>query len=427
VVSSLYGGILARRRVSASLLAVLVLTATFFVAYLPGGSAGGAPAPGVAASDVVAVSPGPAAQRGPKASRGLPKVTVVATGGTIAGQSSTPTSFQNYRAGTLLIADMLAEIPNLDQVAEVDSIQFGNKGSGGYTINELFDLSLAVEEALKKSDGVVVTTGTDTMEEIGYFLDLTVQSPKPVVMTGAMRPWTVIGSDAQANLFNAIVTAASGKTGWFGTVLMLNDEIHTVRDVTKSSSLRMDTFQTPEFGVLGYVDDLKVRIMRTPARAMRVFESRGNVVTAKDALKAWRTPFDLSKITKGDLPRVEIFYNYQEAGGEPIDAWTAAGVEGIVTAGTGAGGISSAAGQARNRAIAEGVVFASTTRTGSGSVYGGNASVFAADSLNAQHARLLLMMALAFNDSTADVRADFLEWAGLQGDLTESLPSLSLR
>lgn len=355
----------------------------------------------------------------------LPTVTVVATGGTMAGLSDTPTSFQRYRAGTLLMEDMLAEVPNLDEVANVNSLQFGNKGSGGYTIGELYDLSLAVDNALRTSDAVVVTTGTDTMEEIGYFLDLTVQSPKPVVITGAMRPWTVIGSDAPANLFNAIVTAASGKTAWFGTVLMLNDEIHAVRDVTKTSAYRMDTFQTPEFGILGYVDDLKVRIMRMPARALRVFETRGSVVTTANALRNWRTPFDLTTIDKAELPRVEIFYNAQESGGEAIDAWAAAGVEGVVTAGTGAGGISGAAGQARNRAVQAGVMFASTTRTGSGSVYSGSGAVFPADSLNAPHARLLLMMALAFNDGVDDTRADFVEWAGLQADITSALPSLS--
>lgn len=404
------------RRIPPALLALAVMTVAATLFFLPAGADGAPASPAQRDADTRA-----------SASGELPKVTVVATGGTIAGQSETATSFQRYRSGSLLMEDMLAEVPNLDEVAEVDSVQFGNKGSGGYTIDELYELSLTVDEALETSDGVVVTTGTDTMEEIGYFLDLTVQSPKPVVMTGAMRPWTVIGGDGPANLFNAIVTAASGKTAWFGTTLMLNDEIHAVREVTKTSTYRMDTFQTPEFGALGYVDDLKVRIMRTSSRAMRVFESRGNVVTAKNALENWRTPFDLNEIGKDDLPRVEIFYSYQEAGGEPIDAWAEAGVEGVVTAGTGAGGISRAAGQARNRAIEQGIVFASTSRTGSGSVYGGNDAVFAADSLNAQHARLLLMMALAFNEDVGEVRADFLEWAGLQGDLTDSLPALSTR
>src|SRR5690606_19559211 len=130
----------------------------------------------------------------------LPNVIVVATGGTLAGaaRSGDKTNFQNYAAGTYKMADMISQLP-VHKTADVSSYQFGNKGSGGYTIQELYDLSLAVDAALEIYDGAVVTTGTDTMEEIAYFLDLTVRSEKPVVVTGAMRPWDVIGTDGPAN------------------------------------------------------------------------------------------------------------------------------------------------------------------------------------------------------------------------------------
>ncbi|GJM80760.1 hypothetical protein HMSSN139_32560 [Paenibacillus sp. HMSSN-139] len=220
----------------------------------------------------------------------LPKVQVIATGGTLAGQSTDETSFQTYRAGSLPIADLVASLPNKDQIAEVSTYQFGNSGSSAYTIEQLYDLSLKVDEALKTQDGVVVTTGTDTMEEIAYFLDLTVRSPKPVVITGSMRPWTVIGTDAPANLYNAIKLAASGKTKYFGTVLMLNDEFHAAREVTKTNSYRTDTFVTPEIGALGYIDEKTIRVYRAPFRALK-------------STTAWATPFDLSKITKKDLAK----------------------------------------------------------------------------------------------------------------------------
>jgi len=366
--------------------------------------------------------PAPAAA----AAEGLPTVTVIGTGGTIAGVSRTPTSFQDYRGAQLAIADMVGQLPELDQVAQVATTQFDNRGSSSYAIADFVALSRRVDEVLETQDAVVVTTGTDTMEEFAYFLDLTVRSPKPVVVTGAMRPWTVIGSDAQANLFNAIVTAASEKTTWFGTVLMLNDEIHAAREVTKTSSVRMDTFQSPELGVLGYVDDRKVRVFRAPARAWQTLEGlRGSVLRPQSLLPAWQTPFDLEGVDTANLPRVEIAYSYQGAGGEAIDAFAAAGVKGIVTAGTGAGGIGGAMGQARSRAIQQGVTFMTTTRTGSGSVYGGGTGTIAADNLNAQHARLFLLVALMKTDDPEQIRTWFAEHGAQESDAGALLPTSS--
>ncbi|MBD2867796.1 asparaginase domain-containing protein [Paenibacillus arenilitoris] len=326
----------------------------------------------------------------------LPNVIVVATGGTIAGaaRDGDKTNFQNYAAGTYPMADMVAQLPT-HETADVSTFQFGNKGSGGYAIKELYDLSLAVDAALAIYDSAVVTTGTDTMEEIAYFLDLTVRSEKPVVVTGAMRPWDVIGSDGPANLYQAIKVAGSNKTKWFGTVVMLNDVIHAAREVTKSNAHRMDTFETPMFGALGYVDDPAVRIYRMNARALKAGQPD------------WATPFDLRTISKDELPMVEIVYNYQEAGGGAIRALVEDGAKGIVTAGTGAGGISSKMSAARTEAIKQGVTFVSTTRTGSGSIDGGGNGIIAGDNLNPQHARMMLMLSLAFSDDFDTVKQWF--------------------
>ncbi|WP_028612178.1 asparaginase domain-containing protein [Paenibacillus harenae] len=326
----------------------------------------------------------------------LPNVIVVATGGTIAGaaRDGDKTNFQNYAAGTYTMADMVAQLPT-HKTADVSTFQFGNKGSGGYTMKELYDLSLAVDAALEIYDSAVVTTGTDTMEEIAYFLDLTVRSEKPVVVTGAMRPWDVIGTDAPANLYQAIKVASSNKTKWFGTVLMLNDVIHAAREATKSNAHRADTFETPMFGALGYVDDPAVRIYRLNARALKAGQAD------------WATPFDLRTISKEELPMVEIVYNYQEAGGGAIRALVEDGAKGIVTAGTGAGGISSKMSAARTEAIKQDVIFVSTTRTGSGSVSGGGSGIIAGDNLNPQHARLMLMLSLAFTDDFNTVQSWF--------------------
>lgn len=173
---------------------------------------------------------------------------------------------------------------------------------------------------------------------------------------------------------------------------MLGDEFHAARDVTKTSAYRMDTFQTRELGVLGWVDGSSIKVGRAPAR-----------VAACDNPQRWATPFDLSTITAADIPRTEIFYSYQQAGGEAITGFADAGVKGIVTAGTGAGGLSGAQGTARTAAVAKGVVFISTTRTGSGSVYGGTTgSVIPGDDLLPQKARLLLMLSLAYAKGDVD-------------------------
>ncbi|MBA9085300.1 L-asparaginase [Fontibacillus solani] len=324
----------------------------------------------------------------------LPKVQVIATGGTMAGQSVDATSFTNYKAGTLLIEDMVKSLPNKDKIAEVSTYQFGNSGSSAYTMQQLYELSLKVDEALKTQDGVVVTTGTDTMEEIAYFLDLTVRSPKPVVITGSMRPWTVIGTDAPANLYNAIKLAASGKTKYFGTVLMLNDEFHAARDVTKSNSYRTDTFVTPEIGALGYIDGDVISVYRAPFRALKPATS-------------WATPFDLTKISKSDLAKVEIAYSYQDAGAGAISGYVSTGAKGIVTAGTGAGGISKAMSEERKAAIEKGVIFVTTTRTGSGSNYSSGEGIIAGGNLNAAHARVMLLLSLSFSKDFETIKGWF--------------------
>ena len=310
--------------------------------------------------------------------------------------------------------------PEIGGVADVATVQFGNSGSGGYRIDQFYALTAAVEEALKTSDGVVVTTGTDTMEEFAYWLDLTVQSRKPVVLTGAMRPWAagtidgpqVLGADGPANLFNAITLAASQSTYCFGTVLMLNDEFHAARDVTKTNTTRMDTFQTRELGVLGWIDGREIKVGRAPAR-----------VETCDNPQRWATPFDLTKIAVTDLPRTEVVYTYQQAGGEAITAFAQAGVKGIVTAGTGAGGVSGPRARPAPRPPHQGVVFVSTSRTGSGSVSGGSGNVVAGEDLLPQKARLLLMLSLAFAPGDA---AQVREWVSTVGnpefDATDASP-----
>ena len=325
------------------------------------------------------------------------KVMVIATGGTIAGIAPSSTDFTLYTPGVKNIDDMLDEIPAVYNLADIDTKQFANQSSSSTTTKNLYDLSVAVDQALKTYDSVVVTCGTDIMEEIAYFLDLTVQSPKPVVVTGSMKPWNVIGTDAKLNLYNAVKVAASNKTYKFGTVVVLNEEIHAAREVTKANSVREDTFQTPMLGMLGYVDDNDVSIYRIPTRAAKADDE-------------WATPFDLSKISASDLPRVDLVVAYQGAGGEQITAAVNAGAKGIVTMGTGNGGITTEMIAARNAAMNKGVIVAAVTRTGSGTMYSEDRDGYglvSADNLNAYHARIALQLCLAYSKNYNTIQGWF--------------------
>ena len=376
-----------RRFTVACIQGLAVLAAnTACAAAAPEMAATPAPAPSAQATDETSGDPDSRAD-----AAALPRVTIVATGGTIAGVSDTRTSFQSYRAGSLGIDEMLSELrPQIDEVADVTTVQFGNRPSGGYAIADFFDLTLAVEEALETADAVVVTSGTGSMDEFVYWLDLTVQSRKPVVITGAMRPWTVIGTDAHANLFNAIVLAASGETRCFGTVLMLNDEFHAAKEAWKGDAYRMDTFVSRELGNLGFIDELDVRTYRAPPRVQHCADP-----------ERWMTPFDLNRISKDDLPRVEVLIGYQGAGlDEAITAWAEAGVRGIVLA----GGRGSE--EVQKQAEEMGVVFRRTHRFRTGT-----------DNLYPQKARLLLLLSLAFTEDPEQVDAWFEELAGAEFEI----------
>lgn len=335
--------------------------------------------------------------------QGKSNVVVIATGGTIAGVAADEDDFTLYSPGVLSISDMVNEISAVKSFANVTTKQFANQSSGSTTTKNLYDLSLSVDEALKTADAVVVTCGTDIMEEIAYFLDLTVQSPKPVVVTGSMKPWNVIGTDAKINLYNAIKVAASNKTYKFGTVVVLNEEIHAAREVSKSNSHRTDAFATPMLGMLGYVDENAVSIYRMPTRAAKSDDT-------------WATPFDLTKISASDIPYVGIVVAYQGAGRESIDALVASGAKGIVTMGTGNGGISQSMLTARNEALNKGIIVVSTTRTGSGTMYSEDrdgSGLISADNLNAYHARIALELSLAYSRNYHTIQAWFEEYIRL--------------
>jgi L-asparaginase len=254
-------------------------------------------------------------------------------------------------------------------------------------------MSTLVDERLAEADAAVVLCGTRGLEELAYWLDLTVRSPKPVTITGSMRPWNALGSDGPANLYNAIVLASAGRTTGFGTVVMLNDRILAAREATKGSTLRLDTYESREWGVLGTIDAANIRLLRAPAR----LRQHGSPL--------WTTPFDLSAVSA--LPRTEIAYSYVDASGDAITAFAAAGARGIVIAGD----PSDRQGPAVKSAIAGGTVIVAANRNTSGAVYEtGVPGIISAEDLLPQKARLLLTLGLALTSDLDQLRSWFHEY-----------------
>ncbi|MFM7303456.1 MAG: asparaginase, partial [Alphaproteobacteria bacterium] len=252
---------------------------------------------------------------------------------------------------------------------------------------------LAAEDP--KLAGIVITHGTASLEETAYFLSLTLKISIPVVLVGAQRPASALSGDGPMNIVNAIRVAADPGARGLGALVLLNDEIQAARDVTKTSTLRMQTFRTADFGALGHADGDMIAWYRKPIRKI-----------APD------TEFDVSGLEA--LPRVDIAYCYAGADGAAIDAFVAAGAKGIVTAGFAPGYITPAMVKAGEAAVAAGVKVVLSSRAGSGRTFrtqrGDKSGFISADNLTPQKARILLSLALTKgldNDSIRRVFATY--------------------
>lgn len=331
----------------------------------------------------------------------LANVVILDGGGTITSTAEGPADYTNYGGdGVDGIGEILERIqPDIAEIANLTIVDGAIPGSSASTtVRQLFDMTQQLDSILAQDDvdAVVVNTGTNIMEEIAYWSDLTVQSQKPVVFTGSMRQANTYSFDGEANLFNAIRLAASGQTECYGTVMLMNDQYYAAREVTKTDAWRTDTFSGGQYGALGTVDGQNFRHMRETSRV----DACGT--------DEWATPFDLSTVEFDDLASAEIVFSYVEASGTPIRALVEDGIDGIVTAGHGAGGISSAQAEARTEGVDEGTVFVTTTRTGSGAIYDdGTPGVIGGLDLTPQKARVLLQLALTFTDDAEQVRTWF--------------------
>jgi L-asparaginase len=326
-----------------------------------------------------------------------PKVVILGTGGTIAGAGSKAANVTGYRPSVIGVDALVAAVPQLREVAELEAQQLFQVASYLLETSHWLQLARAATDALARSDvsGVVITHGTDTLEETAYFLNLTVRSEKPVVITGAMRPATALSADGPMNLYNAVSLAASPDAAGKGVLVALNDRIACARDVTKTHTSGLETFRSPEYGNLGQMENGVPRFYRTPLRRHTAF---AEFVVAGLA----------------ELPRVEIVMGYVGATGASVAAAIANGASGIVYAGTGAGNFTAAAREALVAARRGGAVVVRSSRIAAGVVTRNTGHVdddaldfVVADDLSPQKARILLMVGLTRTRDTGALQRMF--------------------
>jgi L-asparaginase len=327
----------------------------------------------------------------------LPNIVILATGGTIAGAGPSATETKDYKAGVINVESLLRSVPGIESIAKIRGEQIANIDSSKITDEIWLKLANRINELLsrKEVDGIVITHGTDTMEETAFFLNLVVKNEKPVVIVGSMRPATAISADGPLNLLNAVVLASSKESSGKGVLVALNEMINSGRDVTKTNTTNVDTFSSREFGCLGYILDNKVYFFQKSVK--------------KHTIRS-----EFSVLGMKSLPRVDILYGHANESGDIADASVKAGAKGIVHAGVGNGGMSSSMKDALKDAAEKGVVIVRSSRTGSGIVtpYADydRLGFIASGSLNPQKARILLMLALTKTKDLKEIQRIFLEY-----------------
>ncbi|KAK8020022.1 L-asparaginase 1 [Apiospora arundinis] len=320
-----------------------------------------------------------------------PNITIFATGGTIAGSAGSSDQTTGYQAGALGVDILINAVPQLWNVSNPTGVQFANVGSSEITPALLLNLTRMVQQELDKPEcqGIVVTHGTDTLEETAFFLDLTLRTDKPVVVVGAMRPATAISADGPINLLEAVTVAASPRGPGAGVMVVLNDRIASAYYTTKTQANAPDTFKSYEQGFLGYLLDIKPIFYFSPA------------------LPVGKPYFNVTADTATELPQVEILYGYQGLDPKLAAAAVAGGARGLVCTGMGAGSWTVPGQEALAELVKEhgtAVVFSRRTMDG---FVGSREVGYGAGFLNPQKARYTLMLALSAGYSDEQMRALF--------------------
>lgn len=329
-----------------------------------------------------------------------PRIAIIGTGGTISVAARHSLDLFEYGdyGRVLQVDELVSRFPELAAEAELIPTRFRALRSPAVTPQDWLELNETIHRVAtdERPDGIVVTHGTASLEETAYFLNLALRTDATVVLVGAQRPPETLSADAPLNLLNAVRVAASLAARSLGVLVVLNDEIQAAREVTKTSTYRLETFRSPDLGMLGYADaDGAIVIYRAPRRR-----------------HSPNTEFDVRGL-KG-LSRVDIACSYPGADGVAIDALVNAGARGIVSAGQGAGQVTPHEQEALERARAKGVLVIQSNRTGSGRVMErstlSSKGIVAADNLAPQKARVLAMLALTVSDDPAIVQRMFREY-----------------
>ncbi len=325
-------------------------------------------------------------------------VVILATGGTIAGAASSGVQ-SGYSSGQVTIDAMVNAVPDITKLATIKGEQISNVGSQDMSFEIMLKLAKRIAELTQQGglDGIVITHGTDTMEETAYFLNLVCKTDLPIVLVGSMRPSTAVSADGPLNLYNAVAVAADPNAKKHGVMLVMNDWIHSAQSLTKVSTTAVQTFMSPLNGLIGISNYGVNEFYRFPVNKY------GSA-----------SEFTVDNVTK--LPRVDIIYADVDMPADLIDASVEKGAKGIVIAGVGNGNMNKAGLEACQRAVKKGVVVVRSSRVVTGNV-GRNVEVnddqmgfVASYDHNPQKSRILLSVALMKPRSNAEMQKIFYEY-----------------
>lgn len=323
----------------------------------------------------------------------LPNITILATGGTIAGGGDSATK-SNYTAGKVGVENLVNAVPQLKDIANVKGEQVVNIGSQDMNDDVWLTLAKKINTDCDKTDGFVITHGTDTMEETAYFLNLTAKCNKPIVLVGAMRPSNALSADGPANLYNAVAVAGDPSAAGKGVMVVMNDRVLGARDVTKTNTTGVETFQSPNAGQLATIHNGKVLWDAAP-------------VTKHTT----QTPFKVDGLDK--LPKVGVVYQHAGVEGIQAQALVDAKYDGIVTAGVGNGNLHKSTFPIIEKAAKDGIAIVRSSRVPTGSttkdaeVDDAKYGFVSSGSLNPQKARVLLMLALTQTKDPKEIQKIF--------------------
>ncbi len=326
----------------------------------------------------------------------LPNIAILATGGTISARGKSTTQMTGYQSGLVTVNEIIEGVPEVRKFANISGEQITNVSSPSLSFDIIKQLLARINQLLAEDiDGIVVTHGTSTLEETAYLANLLVKTEKPVVFTGAMRPATALSADGAVNLLNAVMLAGHPQAIGKGILVVLNGQINPGRDVTKTNSMSVETFKCPELGFIGYIQNNEPYFFRSTNKRHTI-----------------NSEFSIDNLNS--IPRVDIVYGYLNDDSLHVQASVQAGAKGIVIASPGHGTMSQAIKQGLIEAQQQGVIIVKTSRCGSGIVTrvedDNRTNFVAGGSLNAQKARILLMLALTKTDNPREIQRIFDEY-----------------